>query len=215
MFCSKCGHELSGKEEFCPSCGARSGDGAESGQASATPPAGAYEYTNLTVPRTLSGPAADSYTCLGWEFTGSREGRVGDSVVLSFRRRRKLASRAQFMKMQHRVDDLLSTINRLEAGKTSPAVRVGLAVGIPGLLVFGAGLAICSSATGALLAVGVVVGVAGMAVCAVAALLSRRRLVRQTQENDALIAKAYDDLAVACEEADAFLRGGNASAPQK
>lgn len=202
MTCPKCGRELDDTDRFCPSCGARiAGDDAAARRTAA------YEYTNLTVPRTLSGPAADSYACLGWEFTGSKESRAHDAVAMSFRRSRGLGSRAQLMKMQHRVDDLLSTIERLDADKAAPATRVGLAVGIPGLLVFGAGLAICTSAPGALLAVGIAVGVAGAAICAVAALLSHRRLVRQTEENDALIAHAYDDLAVACEEADTFLRG--------
>lgn len=205
MTCPKCGRELDETDRFCPSCGARiAGDDAI---APAIRHASTYEYTNLTVPRTLSGPAADSYACLGWEFTGSKEGRACDAVAMSFRRSRGIGSRAQLMKMQRRVDDLLATIERLDAEKSAPATRVGLAVGIPGLLVFGAGLAICTSSTGGLLAAGVATGIVGATICAVAALLSHRRLVRQTEENDALIARAYDDLAVACEEADAFLRG--------
>lgn len=197
MFCSACGHELSGTENVCPNCGAPA----------AVVPAPAhisFEYARTTVAGDLATVATDCYESLGWELTGSKA-QAGGSTVLSFRRSRKTRNKAQLVKIQRTMDDLLSSIAGLEGEKTRRATSVAIGAGVAFSLVLGVGMCLTMMQTGVLFVLGVAVGLVGIAGCVAAWPLYRRIAARDSERVAPRIEAAYDSLATACEQAQTVL----------
>lgn len=219
MYCMNCGMELPEGAKVCGSCGAvvsapgapaaaAAGAGAAAlgaraaGQASARHDS--YEYARTTVKSDLATVATDCYESLGYELTGAKDSAAGDTTVLAFRRSRKVRGKAQLAKLQRTADDLISQIAGLEGEKTRRARMLSLTVGIASALVLGVGMC-CSMVWTQFMALGVVVGLAGIAGCVAAWLLYRSTVRKDTARLAPRIEAAYDQLATICEEAQTVL----------
>lgn len=204
MYCSNCGNELTGAENVCPMCGTAVtrpvAPGVALGAAAAHT---SFEYARTTVASDLVTVACDCYENLGWELTGSKATTAGGSTVLSFRRSRKVKNKAQLVKIQRTMDDLIDTIAGLEGEKTRRARMRALTVGIVAALVLGVGM--CLTMVWDAMVPGIVVGVLGIAGCVGAWLLYRSTVERETARVTPRIEAAYDSLATACEEAQTVL----------
>lgn len=218
MYCMNCGMELPEGAKVCGSCGAAvgvigapavaAGVGAAAlgSRAAGQSPArhDSYEYARTTVKSDLATVATDCYESLGYELTGAKDSAAGDTTVLAFRRSRKVRGKAQLAKLQRTADDLISQIAGLEGEKTRRARMLSLTAGIASALVLGVGMC-CSMVWTQLMALGVVVGLVGIAGCVAAWLLYRSTVRKDTARLAPRIEAAYDQLATICEEAQTVL----------
>lgn len=209
MFCSNCGNELTGTENVCPACGEPVAKSAVTAikitPSTATQGAhSSYEYARTSVADDLVTVASDCYENLGYELTGSTSEHTG-STTLSFRRSRKVRGKAQLVKIQRTMDDLLASIARLEGEKTRKATLTSITVGILFALVLGVGMCCTMVWGGGLMIVGIVVGVIGIAGCVAVWPLYRSIVAKETARVSPSIEAAYDSLATACEQAQTVL----------
>lgn len=203
MYCSHCGEALLHNETTCPACGSAIAEGA----AALRPrEVSASEYTRTTVESDLVTLTVDCYESLGWELTSSKANAMQRSSTLGFKRSRRVGSKAQLIKLQRHVDDLVARITELEASKSGRARTAALVLGIPSCLVMGAGMSMTMAFTG-LMAPGIVLGVAGIAGCIAAWPLYRSAFARESIKVAPQIEAAYDELATVCEEGQTLLRG--------
>lgn len=223
MYCMNCGMELPEGAKACGNCGAAVGTvspavAAASGPAASGPAAAAgagpagqaptrhdsYEYARTTVKSDLATVTTDCYESLGYELTGAKDSAAGDTTVLAFRRSRKVRGKAQLAKLQRTADDLISQIAGLEGKKTSRARVLSLTAGIVSALVLGVGMC-CTMVWTQFMALGIVVGIVGIAGCVAAWLLYRATVRKETARLAPRIEAAYDQLATVCEEAQTVL----------
>lgn len=220
MFCKQCGNELIGTEVYCDACGAaiqavRSKDqvvsprhetaltaaqGQQDGSAYRS-----FEYARTVVKADLAQVAVDCYESLGYELTGQRASTPGGQVTLSFRRSRKVRSKAQLSKIQRTMDDTLDSIASMEAEKTKKATTQAVVIGVVAALVLGLGMC-CTMVWTQFMIPGIVIGLAGIAGCLYAFVRYRAICVAETARLNPAIEDAYDRLATLCEEAQAVLR---------
>ena len=214
MYCRNCGSEIEETTAYCGFCGSptQAEFGDEKPRGGASPSKGRYksfEYASTAVDNELVQVAVDSYESLGYEFTGRRTSAAGKIATLSFRRNRKVRGKAQLAKIQRSMDDTIASIERMEEEKSRKAVSQALAIGIVSALVLGLGMC-CTMVWDGLMALGIVIGLLGIAGCVVGFLRYRTVLDRETARLAPNIEKAYDSLATLCEEAQAALRGFDA-----
>lgn len=219
MYCKYCGNRLEGDAAFCEKCGrpveitsafvtnpTNTEDGPEGGERVWSGGGyQSYEYARTTVSRDLSQVAIDCYGGLGYELTGQQETAVGKQTTLSFRRSRKVRGKAQLAKIQRVMDDSLASISRLENEKGRTATMRASMLGILAALVLGVGMC-CSMVWDGLMAIGVVVGIVGIAGCVGAYFLYRKTYATESAHRNPKIEELYDLIATQCEEAQAVLR---------
>lgn len=224
MFCKHCGNQLMGNGQFCEVCGAsvqemhakKIGMTAASVLA-AVPTENAspnrsddnyrsYEYARTTVKNDLAQVALDCYESLGYEFTGQTNTTPGVQTTLSFRRSRKVSGKAQLSKIQRTMNDTIVSIANMEAQKTKKATGQAIALGTAAALILGVGMC-CTMVWTHLMALGIAVGVIGIAGCIYAFLCYRKTVEAESARLNPKIEAAYDRLATQCEEAQAVLSG--------
>lgn len=216
MFCRQCGNELVGDEPFCATCGAPTGaketQPVRPSQTLRERPTStdggeyrSFEYARTTVKNDLAQVAVDCYESLGFELTGQRPSAPGGQITLSFRRSRKVQSKAQLSKIQRSMDDTLTRIANLESEKTKKATSQAIAMGIVSALILGVGMCFSMVWT-QFMVLGIVVGIIGIAGCILTWLRFRKTCAQETARINPLIEDAYDRLATLCEEAQAVLR---------
>lgn len=217
MYCSNCGAELPDGASACAQCGAMVGATlgfAEAPAAEGLPQTasafpgqrpGSYEYARTAVASDLATVATDCYESLGFELTGTKESPVTGTTALAFRRSRKVRARAQLSKLQRTMDDLLDSIASLEAAKTRKARTQAIVLGTVSALVLDIGMC-CTMVWTDFFAIGVVVGLVGIGGCLGTFAVCRKTAASETARINPRIESAYDQLAAACEEAQAVLR---------
>lgn len=220
MFCKQCGNELVGTEVYCDACGEPVQAVRDKAQVVAphhkATTSGAFiqenesgyrsfEYARTTVKSELAQVAIDCYESLGYELTGQRASAPGRQVMLSFRRSRKVQARAQLSKIQRTMDDTLASIARMDAEKAEKATMQAMSIGVVSALILGVGMC-CAMVWTHLMALGIVVGIIGIAGCIFAWMRYRKVRETETARLNPTIDKAYDRLATLCEEAQAVLR---------
>ena len=182
-----------------------------SAQAAPRPPrCDSYEYARTTVKSDLATVACDCYESLGFELTGAKESPASGTTALAFRRSRKVRGKAQLSKLQRTMDDLIKSIASMEAEKTRKAGYRAIALGTLSALILGVGMC-CTMVWTHLMVPGIVVGVVGIGGCAFALHSYRKTVAAETVRINPRIESAYDQLATACEEAQAVLREPNES----
>lgn len=220
MYCPRCGNQMNDDAAFCGVCGAPAAQAAaarvqQPGAPSAAqaPQAGytSWEYARTSVKSDLAQVATDCYENLGFELTGAKTESARSTTTLSFRRSRKVRGKAQLVKLQRTMDDLIASIAGMEAEKTRKASLRALTLGIVSALVLGVGMC-CTMVWTNLMIPGIVIGVAGIAGCIGAWLLYRSTVAKESERIAPRIEAAYDSLATACEEAQAVLRAQAAQA---
>lgn len=84
----------------------------------------AYEYTEMTVKRSMEAVYADSYESFGWSVGGTSTpvGKV-DSITMKFKRDRKIPNKAELTRLQRQFDAYVGEIVSLEQSKYSSYLR--------------------------------------------------------------------------------------------
>ncbi len=91
-------------------------------------------------------------------------------------------------------ENKMEQLQRLDASATQKATMYAIIVGVIGALIMGAGMSCCMVWTGALLIPGIVIGIIGMAVLAVAYPLYNRTLKKKRERIAPEILRLTDEL---------------------
>lgn len=127
-----------------------------------------YEYKTKVMKTQEQTRAMDMYEAFGWEITGvstSLDGRT----TLSLKRDRKLKHRQELNRLERQAEDTFNMIGKLNRSKTLGARIFAYTFGIIAALVLGGGmcLTMLTENSAPALVGGIILGIAGIALCAV------------------------------------------------
>lgn len=149
----------------------------------------AYEYKTKTVKASEQSRTTDLYEAFGWEATKVTPEITGNVTVV-FRRDRKQKHKTELVRLERQAEQLFETIGRLNKSKTLGASVFAYTFGVVAALILGGGLAMTLLNTATpLFAGGIVLGIAGVALCA-ATYPAYRKIVEKKTEK---VLPAIDD----------------------
>ena len=127
-----------------------------------------YEYKTKVIKTQEQTRAMDMYEAFGWEITDvstSLDGRT----TLSLKRDRKLKHRQELNRLERQAEDTFNMIGKLNRSKTLGAGIFAYTFGIIAALVLGGGmcLTMLTENSAPALVGGIILGIAGIALCAV------------------------------------------------
>lgn len=162
-----------------------------------------YEYLDVPVKRNMAQLYADSYENFGWELEGTGEqiGKV-DSIVMKFRRNRKILNKVELTRLQRNFDACVSEITSLETQKYIKASAVAYAVGVIGTA-FMAGSVF--AVTSGLIIACILLAIPAFLCWVAPYFLYRSILSAKAKEITPLIEQKYDEIYTVCEKANALL----------
>ncbi len=165
-----------------------------------------YEYKTVTAKAQEQTRAADFCEAFGWELTDVSPSFGG--VVLSLRRDRKLRHRQELGRLERQAEGAAAELKALQRKKTRSAKVYARLFGAAAALVFGGGMSLCMLAqSGAALAGGVLLGLAGAALCCVNYPIFRKLAAGKAEALLPAIDRAEEKLALLLEKGDGLLRG--------
>ena len=143
----------------------------------------AYEYKTVTVAAKNRARETDIAEAFGWEAIDASKA-IGDNYALTFRRDRKIAHRAELTRLEKRAKDASDTLKVLEKSKTRAATVFGWIFGIASTLIAGGGMSLVMQSEGvaAKMAAGIVLGIAGIALCCVNYPIYNKIALKKTTE---------------------------------
>ncbi len=95
-----------------------------------------YEYTSLEVKKILESLYIDSYQYLGWDLEGSFPTYSKNTVILKFKRDRKIRNYPSMLDLQEKGDLALGAISQMEDRQHLTAVKTAIGTGAIGILFF-------------------------------------------------------------------------------
>ncbi len=166
-----------------------------------------YEYVTKTAKPQDRTKAIDLYESFGWEVTSVASTPAG-GLTLSLRRDRKLPHRQELLRLERQAEELFAAIEKQDRAKTLGASVFGYLFGCGGALVLGGGMSLCMLLTGNIPAMigGIVLGVAGIAMCAVTYPIYQKIAARKTKQLLPSIDENEERLANLLEQGNALLR---------
>ncbi|HBB44513.1 MAG TPA: hypothetical protein DCZ34_00075 [Clostridiales bacterium] len=162
-----------------------------------------YDYKTIKVKRSVETLVCDTYENLGWQLTNtsSVEGSIF-YINLSFKRDRKIANKIELLKLQDKADTAIATIDNLQNKKKNAGMAESLSVGTIGALVFGGGMSMSMLLKGVGFMIGgIALGLAGIAICALAYPLFKKVNKKKNTQIDPLLESEFDKLADIAEQA--------------
>lgn len=164
-----------------------------------------YDYITKEVPSAKVAMYQDAYESFGWEITSNNRG-FGDMNTVTFRRDRKIVNKQELNKLQKRIDDSFTNIDKLERQKTAKGLISSLVLGIIGTLILGGGMSLCllNPDSLPLFIAGIAIGLVGLAVCGVTYPIYTVSARKRTAVLNPIIEEQYDTVANLCEEAYAL-----------
>lgn len=172
-----------------------------------------YEYLDVTVKRNKAHLYADSYENFGWELEGTDDpiGRV-DSLVMKFRRDRKILNKVELTRLQHNFDACVDEITALEMQKYRKAAALAYAVG-------GIGTACMAGAVFAVTANRIVLcillAIPAFLGWAAPYFLYRMTVRAKTKAAAPLIDQKYEEIYTVCEKAHTLLTPAGRPVPSE
>ena len=162
-----------------------------------------YEYQEISVKNEMSSVCADGYANFGWKLEDSSFalGRP-DSVVMKFKRNRKIRNKTELTRLQRQIDSIVSDIISLESSKRLKASIIAYTVGIVGT-VFMAGSVF--SVTAGLILPCIILAIPAFVGWILPYFLYRSIEKDKTASVAPLIDSKYDELYTICEKANDLL----------
>lgn len=162
-----------------------------------------YEYRDITVKKTMQSVYADSFGNFGWipEGVGDAVGKA-DSVVMKFKRDRKIRNKSELTRLQRQFEACTSEIVSLEKSKVTKAAAIAFVVGILGTAFMAGSVFAVTAGKISLCAVLAVSGIVGWVV---PYLIFRNVSGKRTEAVNPLIDQKYDELYAVCEKANELL----------
>lgn len=164
-----------------------------------------YEYQEVMVKRSMISVYADGYENFGWEMEGTEErpGKTAvDTIVMKFKRDRKIRNKAELTRLQRNFDACISEILSLEASKQTKASIVAYTVAIIGTA-FMAGSVFFVTADKILPCV--ILAIPAFIGWILPYFLYRKVEEKKTDQVTPLIEQKYDELYTVCEKAHGLL----------
>ena len=142
-----------------------------------------YEYRTKTVKAKDQTKAIDMYEAFGWEVTSTSPALV-DGVTLSLKRDRKQKHKQELTKLERQAEDVFETINGLHRAKTEGASIFAYIFGCIATLILGGGMCLCMLTENNIpaFAVGIILGVAGIALCGINYLIYKKIAAKKTKQ---------------------------------
>ncbi|SHI13572.1 hypothetical protein SAMN02745823_02706 [Sporobacter termitidis DSM 10068] len=162
-----------------------------------------YEYRDITVGRSLEPVYADGYQSFGWALEGTAVPVGGvNSVVLKFKRDRKIRNKTELTRLQRQFDACVSEIGALERSKVVGASAAAYILGVVGTA-FMAGSVFAYTA--GMLLPSIILAVPGFVgwIVPYFCFVSLHR--KKTDQVTPLIDKKYDEIYEVCEKASGLL----------
>ena len=142
-----------------------------------------YEYKTVTVKANQQTKAIDMYEAFGWEITGTTP-TVVDGLTISLKRDRKQKHKQELTKLERQAEDLFNTLDGLQRAKTMGASIFAYIFGVFATLVLGGGMCLCMLMQGNIPAFvgGIILGIIGIALCAVNYPIYKKIAVNKTKQ---------------------------------
>lgn len=162
-----------------------------------------YEYQDVTVKRSMVFVYTDGYENFGWNLEGIAEqlGKV-DSVILKFKRDRKIRNKAELTRLQRNFDACVSEITSLEASKYIKASALAYIIGVIGTA-FMAGSVFAIIDNMAVLCT--ILAIPAFVGWCLPYFLYRSLVMKKTNQVTPIIDQKYDELYAVCEKANSLL----------
>ncbi len=127
-----------------------------------------YEYQTKTVKAKEQTRVMDMSEAFGWEVTGATP-TFAEGVTLSLKRDRKIRHKQELLKLERQAEETYSAISKLQSQKTFAANVFAYCFGIVAALILGGGMSMCMLIENnvAAFAGGIILGIAGIVLCAV------------------------------------------------
>ena len=162
-----------------------------------------YEYRDITVKKTMQSVYADSFGSFGWiaEGIGEAVGKV-DSVVMKFKRDRKIRNKAELTRLQRQFEACVAEIISIERAKKTKAATIAYVVGVIGTVFMAGSVFAVTSGNIPLCAVFAIPGFIGWNITYP---IFKGVSSKKTEMLNPLIDQKYDELYTVCEKANALL----------
>lgn len=162
-----------------------------------------YEYQDVTAKNAMASVYADGYENFGWTLEGtSNKAAKVDSVVMKFKRDRKIRNKSELTRLQRQFDACVSEIQSLEFSKYLKASTVAYAIGVIGTaFMAGSVFAITSN----MVVLCVILAVPGFLGWIIPYQCYRNISKKKAAEITPLIDQKYDELYAMCEKGNALL----------
>ncbi len=166
-----------------------------------------YEYKTVTVKSKDQSKAMDMYEAFGWEITTVAPATL-DGVTLSLKRDRKQKHKQELTKLERQAEDLTDTINSLERSKTMGADIFAYIFGVIATLVLGGGMCLVMLIENSIPALigGIVLGIVGIALCAVNYPIYKSIVTKKTKQVLPVIDDNEEKLSNVLEKGNDLLR---------
>lgn len=162
-----------------------------------------YEYKDVTVKKTMQSLYADSLSNFGWSEEGTSEAPAKiDSIIMKFKRNRKIRNKAELTRLERHFESCISEIESLEQSKKTMAVIVAGIVGVIGTA-FMAGSVF--AVTGGNIPLCIILAIPGFIGWIIPYFIFQKISSRKTKEVNPLIDQKYDELYDVCEKANSLL----------
>lgn len=166
-----------------------------------------YEYKTVTVKAKEQSKAMDMYEAFGWEITTVAPATL-DCVTLSLKRDRKQKHKQELTKLERQAEDLTDTINSLERSKTMGGNIFAYIFGVIATLILGGGMCLVMLIENSIPALigGIVLGIVGIALCAVNYPIYKNIVTKKTKQVLPVIDDNEEKLANILEKGNDLLR---------
>ncbi|MGN0386061.1 MAG: hypothetical protein ACI4EX_09260 [Lachnospiraceae bacterium] len=162
-----------------------------------------YEYRDITVKKTMQSVYADSFGSFGWiaEGIGEATGKV-DSVVMKFKRNRKIRNKAELTRLQRQFEACVAEIVSTERAKKSKAATIAYVVGVIGTVFMACSVFAVTSGN---IPLCVILAIPGFIGWIIPYPIFKGVSSKKTEMLNPLIDQKYDELYTVCEKANALL----------
>lgn len=166
-----------------------------------------YEYKTVAVKSKDQSRVMDLYEAFGWEITTVTPSTI-DGVTLSLKRDRKQKHKQELNKLERQAEDVFATIKGLERAKTLGGRIFSYLFGIAATLILGGGMSLCLLIENSIPALvsGIVLGVAGIALCAVNYPIYKSIVAKKTKQVLPVIDQTEENLSNVLEKGNDLLR---------
>jgi len=139
-----------------------------------------YEYKTKTVKAKDQTKAADMYEAFGWEITAATTTAI-DGITFSLKRDRKQKHKQELNKLERQSEEMFENINDLQKAKTLGASIFAYIFGCIAVLILGGGMSLIMTVANSIPATvgGIVLGVAGLALCSVNYLIYKKLVAKK------------------------------------
>lgn len=175
-----------------------------------------YEYMEVKADSSRASMYIDAYGSFGWEqdenlnitYKQNVYGKSGlpqeESILLRFKRDRKIMNKAELTRLQRNFEDCMNQIEALEKSKTNTAMIVSLSIGVVGTM-FIAGSTFAVVATPPIIWLCVLLAIPGFAGWILPCFFYKTIVSKRTKIVEPLIEDKYDEIYEICKKGSRLL----------